>query len=330
MSIRIIKAGIADSLQDQGRFGYQQLGINPTGMMDPFAGRIVNMLVGNDPSVAVIEMFFPAATIHFEQETIIALGGADFSASINGDAIPLWHPVIVCRNSILQFHKLRSGVVSYLAIKGGLKISPWLNSYSTNIKAAAGGFKGISLQKDDVIALNQQLHLKEKLADKDFIVLSWNAGINYYDIDSGKILVLQGIEWDYLRKDSKEMFLNQPFSISRAADKMGFRLKGNNLLSDTKEELLSSPVCYGTIQLLPDGQLIILMADHQTTGGYPRVAQVITADLPKVAQMRPGNVIQFRLTDQHTAEQLLLKQNLHLQQLQNACTFKLESYLHGL
>jgi antagonist of KipI len=143
------------------------------------------------------------------------------------------------------------------------------------------------------------------------------------------ILLLEGNEWNRLDKNSKELFLQQPFTIRSNSDRMGYRLQGKSLSAITTKEIISSAVSCGTVQLLPDGQLIILMADHQTTGGYPRVAHVIAAHQPKLAQLKAGDTFTFRMTDQQTAENLLIKQQQHLLQLQNACTFRLQEYVHA-
>jgi len=327
MSLRIIKAGILDSIQDCGRWGHQHLGINPSGVMDVFAAEVVNMLVGNDCSDAVIELHFPAASILFEEEALIALGGADLSATINGEEIELWQPVIVSKNCLLQFHKRKTGARCYLAIGGKLDIPKWLNSYSTNLKAGTGGYNGRALKKDDQIFIAKKMDHEELLKDKDHLSLSWKADVHWMKTEE-KISVLPGNEWEWLTAESQQRFLEQPFSVSSSADRMGYRLNGK-LVSKTNEELVSSAVSCGTIQLLPSGELIVLMADHQTTGGYPRVAHVVSADLSRLAQMQSGESLNFKMISIGEAEKLMLQQKHHLQQLQNACTFKLKEFFHG-
>jgi antagonist of KipI len=325
MSLKIIKAGILDTIQDNGRYGNQHLGINPSGAMDKYAMQITNMLVGNKPNEAVLEMHFPAAVFMFTQPALIALGGADFSASINGESVPNLHAIIVDKNDVLQFHKPVNGARVYLAVNGGLVSDNWMNSYSTHLKAKAGGYKGRNLRKDDEILLRHPFSLP--IPQEDFIVLPWQADIKWTD-ENKEILVLPGNEWERLTTESKENFTMTSFVITQQSDRMGYRLNNIPLHSTTNEEVVSAAVSFGTIQLLPDGGLIVLMADHQTTGGYPRVAHVISAHHSKLAQMKAGDKIQFKFTDQQTAEELLIKQQQHLLQLQNACTFRLEQYLH--
>ena len=325
MCLKIIKAGIQDTIQDFGRYGHQHLGINPTGAMDKYAMQVANILVGNKMNEAVIEIHFPASVFMFTQPAIISLGGADFSASINGEPVPNWHAIIVCKNDVLQFHKPINGSRAYLAVNGGFAINKWLNSFSTHLKAKAGGFNGRTFQKDDELLLRQKFSFP--INQNDFIVLPWQADTRWGN-DQKEILVLPGNEWERLTTESKENFSMTSFVITNQSDRMGYRLNNIPLPAMSNEEIISSAVSFGTVQLLPDGKLIILMADHQTTGGYPRIAHVISAHHSKLAQMKAGDKIHFRLTDQQTAEELFIKQQQHLLQLQNACTFRLQEYFN--
>lgn len=327
--LKVIKAGIQDTVQDMGRFGYQHLGINPGGAMDRFSAAVANLLVGNEINRAVIELHFPASVFWFKKPVLIAVAGADLSATVNGEPIPVDHPVWVGKNSLLQFHKAVKGARAYMAIRFGLKISPWLNSSSTHLKAKTGGYYGRALQKEDDIdfIVNDQPHpLLEK---KEFFVLPWKADNIWNEKNESEILVLPGNEWKRLTEEGKESFLMTHFVITNQSDRMGYRLNNLPLPVLSGEEIVSSGVSFGTVQLLPDGKLIILMADHQTTGGYPRVAHVISAHHSKLAQMKAGDKIHFHLTDQLTAENLFSKQQQHLLQLQNACKFKLEEFLYA-
>lgn len=325
MSIQIIKAGVLDTIQDLGRFGYQHLGINPSGAMDKYSLQVANALAGNKAGEAVIEMHFPASVFLFTKPALIAIAGADFSASINGDPLPHLHPVVVRKNDVLQFHKRMKGARAYLAIAGGFQVNEWLGSCSTNLKAKAGGWNGRSLQKNDEMVLRQQFPFKT--TQEEYLVLPWQADTGFGDTYK-EINVLQGTEWNRLTTGSKENFTMTSFVITQQSDRMGYRLNNIPLPMMNKEELISTAVGFGTVQLLPDGKLIILMADHQTTGGYPRVAYVISAHHSRLAQLNPGDKIRFRFTSQAKAEELFMKQQQHLQQLQNACKFRLEEYFH--
>jgi antagonist of KipI len=324
--MKVIKAGILDTIQDAGRYGQQQLGINPTGAMDRYSMQVANMLAGNLPGEAVIEMHFPAAVFMFTQPALIALSGADLNPSINGEPVPHLHAIAVVKNDVLQFHRPVHGARTYLAVRGGIRIEKWMNSFSTHLKAEAGGFKGRSLRKEDELVMKQTFpYLQNK---PEFTILPWKAD-TVWEEENNEVLLLPGNEWDWLTTESKENFTMSSFVITQQSDRMGYRLNNIPLHSLRQEEVLSSAVSFGTIQLLPDGGLIILMADHQTTGGYPRMGHVISAHHSKLAQMKAGDKIRFCFTDQQTAEQLWIKQQQHLLQLQNACTFRLEEYFIG-
>jgi len=329
MSLRVIRAGVLDTIQDLGRYGFQYHGINPGGAMDHFAAQTANMLVGNSVGEAVIELHFPASIFLFQQEAMIALAGADFSAAINGEDISIDQPLIVAKNSILQFQEWKEGSRCYLAVKEKLAVQKWLNSYSTNLKAGCGGFNGRSLQKDDVISFAEKHDYSNFLKTKDSIALPWKADIIWNEGRVERIFVLPGNEWGQLTEESKKRFSNESFVIGSLADRMGYRLQ-TCLLAEHGDELVSSPVSFGTIQLLANGELIILMADHQTTGGYPRIGHVATAHLPLLAQKHPGDKIQFQIAHAEEAEKIFFKQQQHLLQLQNACKFRLEEFFNAL
>jgi antagonist of KipI len=325
MAIKIFRAGILDTIQDKGRYGYQHLGINPGGAMDQYAMQVANILVGNDPGEAVIELHFPASVFLFDEPALIALSGADFSASINGEPVPVLHAIQVNKNDVLQFHRPLSGARTYISFRGGLDLPQWLNSASTNLKAQGGGFNGRVLQKGDELFLRDNKIPIAGSKEGTVIVLPWSADINTGD-ETTDIAVLPGHEWERLTGEAKQVFTGKPFIITKQSDRMGYRLLNEPLSCTHNPEMISSAVCFGTIQLLPDGKLIVLMADHQTTGGYPRIGHVITAHHSRLAQLNPGAAIRFRLTDSVSAENLFLKQQQHLLQLQNACTFRLEAW----
>ncbi|MES2327975.1 MAG: biotin-dependent carboxyltransferase family protein [Bacteroidota bacterium] len=325
MSLHIIKHGLLDLVQDAGRYGYQHLGINPGGVMDSIAMRVANILVGNDPSEAVIEMHFPAAEIEFEETVLIALAGADFSASVDGKEIPALTPVVIQKASVLHFGKKQNGARIYLATHGGFAADEWLGSYSTHTKVKAGGFEGRALQKNDRITLKEKKQ-PALAAEQTVQIFPWRANVSdMYRKDSFRFI--PGNEYWSLDETSKHKLGKETFVISRENDRMGYRLGAVSLQMMATTELISTAVARGTMQLLPDGQLIILMADHQTTGGYPRVGHIITADISSLAQMQAGEKFTLEHVTLADAENLLLKQQMDLQQLQNACNFRLQEYL---
>jgi antagonist of KipI len=310
-----------------GRYGQQYLGINCNGAMDKFSMQLANALLGKNLNAPVFEIHFPSSQIVFEKQTIISITGADFFPTINHQPIPLDHPVAINKKSILKFEKMQSGGRCYLSIYNDLQLEKWINSYSTNLKAAAGGFQGRALLKNDVILFENGLKLSNLLHEKDFAVLPWKA--NDVVDTRNEIEFIIGSEWHWLTKDAQEIFLEQWFQITNEADRMGYRLAGQNLETKNNDQLVSSAVCFGTVQLLPNGQLIILMADHQTAGGYPRVAHVISAHLPILAQKKPNDVIKFKMTSLEEAEKKIISQKKYLRQLQIACKFRMEEFLNA-
>ncbi|MEO5683307.1 MAG: biotin-dependent carboxyltransferase family protein [Chitinophagaceae bacterium] len=321
MSISIIKPGLLDTMQDLGRYGYGSLGINCGGAMDRYAAQVANMLVGNQVHEAVMEIHFPGPQLLFEQNALISITGANFSPSLNDELLPLWQPLLIRKNTILHFPKLDWGARCYIAIHGGFCVNEWLNSYSTNLKAAAGGYRGRKLEKgDELVSKESTIYFPALMkAGKDAHRLNWRADISAAYQLPNEIHFIAGHEKHSLTPASAKDFLQNNFTIHPFSDRMGYRLKGPELYFKQATELVSTGVSFGTIQLLPDGEIIILMADHQTTGGYPRLGHVISAHLPKLAQLRPSDCIQFIETNTAKAESLFFEQQQELAILQNAC-----------
>jgi len=321
MSLSIIKPGLLDTLQDHGRYDYSHWGINPGGAMDAYAAQVANRLVGNNDNESVIEIHFPAPQILFNQNALIAITGADFSPLLNEQALSLWQPNVVRKNTVLQFPKLKYGAMCYLAVHGGFCIDKWLNSYSTNLKASAGGFFGRQLKKGDELFFKENsIYFAGLLKDEDTLEsLPWRADVRKVYEHPHEISIIKGNEWERLTGKSQYDFIENNFIVHPSSDRMGYQLRGIPLKCDNNSDMVSSGVNFGTIQLLPDGQLIVLMADHQTTGGYPRIGHVISAHLPKFAQLRPSDSVHFKLTDLALAEALLISQQNDLHILERAC-----------
>lgn len=302
MSILVEKSGILATVQDTGRNGFRRFGINPNGAMDKAAARIINILLGNDEREAVLEMHFPAPVLKFEDAAIVALGGADFGAMLGGERIENWRPFYAQKGAVLKFGEKIFGSRAYLAVKGGFEIERWLGSASTNLVAEIGGFAGRSLTKGDCLFFNS--NVKRQTSRFPYRV-SQNIIPRYNSRPTARVVA--GAEFDRLTALGEQNFLKNSFTVSNDSNRMGFRLKGEPLHLIDKIELVSSAVNFGTIQLLPDGQMIILMADAQTSGGYPRIAHVAAVDLPIVAQLGAGDKINFQIVSLADAENLTLE-----------------------
>ena len=324
--IIILKQGIADSVQDLGRYGHQHLGINPTGAMDVIAAQIANFLVGNLGNEAVIELHFPTSVFQFQTDAIIALCGADFTATINNSPIPINTPTIIAKNTTLHFTKLKNGARCYLAVGGGYDIPLWLNSSATNLKANTGGYCGRLLHKDDVIGIKQQRDYSKFLLQKNHTILPWKADVATVYNKDDTLDIMLGNEHQYLCGASKEILLTSTFTITNKSDRMGYRLHGLPLQLLQPFSLISTAVTKGTIQLLPDGDLIVLMADHQTIGGYPRIAHLCETANVKLAQIQAHQSIRFKVISHYQSYEKLQQQYQYLLQIQNACIFKLKEH----
>lgn len=315
MSIVIEKSGILDTFQDLGRNGFRKIGVNPNGAMDKSAVRLINILLGNDENETVLEMHFPAPVIKFNENSIVALGGADFGAKIGDKTLENWKTHFVEKNSILKFTEKKFGNRQYLSIKGGFEIEKQLESGSTNLLADFGGFRGRSLKRND------KINFKEEIAKSNYCSNKISRTLIPQYEENPKIRITPGAEFDLLTGLSEEVLLKENFIIENNSNRMGFRLKGKPLYLLDETELISSAVNFGTIQLLPDGQIIILMADHQTTGGYPRIADVFSLDLPILAQLGASDQISFELLDPEKAENSAYQFRKDLQFLKMGCKF---------
>lgn len=317
MSIRIIKSGLLDTVQDQGRYGYQHLGINPNGAMDTVAMRMANALVGNDAGEAVLEMHWPAPVIQFEEDTCFAISGALVAAQINkAFDIPVNKTIFAKAGSRLSFEKKQKGARFYLAIQGGFQLTPWLHSNSTQMQVLYGG---ALLKTGDILSVKKN-HVSPFNETK---TANWHIQ-SPIDFSDKHIHFTIGKEWSLLNDTLQQLFLESDYQINNNSNRMGYRLNGTTILLPEKVELVSTAVTRGTIQLLPNGQPLVLMADHQTTGGYPRIGHVISADIPKLAQLEPGGNIRFKEISIPEAHSRLHALNLHLKQMEIACKLRMQ------
>ena len=317
MTIFVEKPGILTTVQDLGRSGYRRFGINPGGVMDRTAARLINILVGNPETEAVLEMHFPAPKLVFESSALFAVGGADLAPRLNSDPIENWRQYRVRKGDRLKFTGRVSGSRAYLAIHGGLKIEKWLNSSATNLTAAIGGFEGRKLETGDRIKFNN----RSANGNDPFTARISHTLIPHYS-RFPTVRIIAGAEFDELGQDDRKLLLKQDFVISNQSNRMGFRLTGEPIALAKPREMISSAVSFGTIQMLPDGQLIVLMADHQTAGGYPRIAHVISRDLPLMGQLGAGDKVAFHLVDLAEAEQLAAEFENELKYLRVGCKFQ--------
>lgn len=315
MSLFIQKAGMLTTIQDLGRTGFKRFGINQNGVMDRAAARLINVLLGNDENEAVLEMHFPAGEILFEDDAVFATGGADFGGIIGENQVENWRVIGAQKGDVLRFTKKLHGNRGYLSVKGGFKLGKWRGSLSTNLAANIGGFNGRKLRKGDRIEI-------DKVAfENDGAGQSISKSLIPIYSSFPTVRVIAGAEFEFLTDVSQEAFLTEHFLVTNDSNRMGFRLKGGPLYPLHPIQLTSSAVTFGTIQLLPDRQLIVLMADHQTSGGYPRIANVIEMDLPLLAQLGPNDKVAFHPVSLAEAEELIIQFEKDLNMLKIGCNF---------
>ncbi|MED4463633.1 biotin-dependent carboxyltransferase family protein [Metabacillus fastidiosus] len=321
MSIHILKPGLLTTVQDMGRYGFQKYGVVVSGAMDSVAARLANIVVGNDEREALLELTLTGPTISFSKDAVISICGADFSPQINGEKLPMWRPVLIHGQSVLQFSNVKEGCRAYIAVAGGIDIPLVMGSRSTYIRAQIGGFKGRALKREDVLQIKEPSGFSARLTEKlrqvnssPFSAANWTPHYNWRKLYSknNPIRFIRGPQYELF---SNKVLNEHYFQISPQSDRMGYRLTGHILSPIEKTELFSEAVPIGTIQVPPDGNPIILMADRQTTGGYPILGIVASVDIPVLAQMKPGDKLKLKEITLEDAEKELIERETALQLL---------------
>lgn len=309
--MKIISPGFFTTVQDLGRLGYQKFGMAQAGAMDSFSLQLANTLVGNSPGAACLEITFIGPEIAFEKKAVVAITGADISPELNGVRITNNAAVVVISGDVLRFGALKSGCRAYVAFAGGLPVPLVMGSRSTYVKAGVGGYYGRALKEGDGMPL---LDIEGRGIGN--VYLTHYSAFEQKDIYS--VHILPGPEAGCFSWKGIKTFLNTTFQISPESDRMGYRLSGPQIEAIPQTEMLSSGICNGTIQVPANGNPIILLADRQTTGGYPRIANVITADLSLLAQLKPGDCIKFKEVTMETALDKLKEKMESLKQISTA------------
>jgi antagonist of KipI len=302
MSLRIIKPGISTTLQDAGRPGFQAAGVPVSGAMDRDSMKLANLLCGNDPGEVVLETTLHGAEWLVEEEQLIAFSGGGSALLINNQPAPYNRAIRVKACSLISLKPIQTGCRSYLAVAGGFKSMTDLNSHSTYSPAGLGGYQGRALKAGDLLEWSSKKSMltdaiMDTLANEgnDFTVAKWGIDFSLQNPDKEKsIRVFNGPESEWFDEHTRTKLFRESFGVSNQSNRMGYRLSGPAFILSKKRELISTAVCSGTIQVTHEGSLVLLMADAQTTGGYPRLAMVAAVDLPACAQLRPGDSIQFR------------------------------------
>jgi antagonist of KipI len=302
MSVRVLRPGLLTTLQDLGRHGLQHVGLCPGGAMDPVALSLANALVGNEAGEAALEMTVIGPELAFEEDTLVAICGAEFEGNF-----PHNRPVLAPAGSRYNVGRAVRGARAYLAVAGGLAIEPVLGSRSTYLPGRFGGFQGRSLRHGDVLPLREASASSRfsKLKKTRHGSVRWSAPpLTLPDREPILIHVIEGQHFPTFDANAQRAFFDAVWRIAPDSNRMGFRLAGPALARAQDGEILSGPTCLGTVQVPANGTPIALMADHQTTGGYPRIAEIVSADVPRLAQLAPGGTVHFSRCDLGMAAEL--------------------------
>ena len=315
----MLGAGAYTTVQDRGRHGWQQDGVPVGGAMDDVALRVANWLVGNDGNAAALEATLHGPTLTFGRDVRIAITGADMDARIEQRRIPPWWTSPVRAGETLTLGAARVGCRSYIAVAGGIDVPPVLGSRSTYVRAAFGGFEGRRLARGDVLQVGEHT-LGEATTPLPDRRMDPARGIatRHLDLRRGTVRLIPGPALPRLNRASWRAMFATPISLAPESDRMGLRFSGDPLVMTHPAEPLSAGVTMGTVQLPPGGSPIVLMADRQTTGGYPRLGEVATVDLPVLAQLRPGEAIRFVQVTAEEAQRLYVARERALRYLHRA------------
>lgn len=320
MALRVQRAGILSTLQDLGRYGYQRFGVPVGGVMDEYSHRLANLLVGNDEREATLEITLVGPRLEFTRDALISLCGGDFECTIDGRSVPMARPVRVSAGSALDIGACRLGCRVYLAVAGGFDVPLVMGSKSTYVLGQLGGFQGRALRRGDLLPTGEASRspypeLRERPAQHgSFRYPRWSVNANAAFLAHGhhRIRFVPGRHWERFSDSNRQQFCATQFRIGPDSDRMGYHLEGAALVLDSPIEIHSEAVTFGSIQVPPDGRPIVLMANRQSTGGYPRIGEVASVDLPLLAQLPPGDTLRMEPIGLEQSQALYLQREREL------------------
>jgi antagonist of KipI len=321
MSLRVVRPGLLSSFQDLGRWGFQHLGVSVTGAMDTQSHQMANLLAGNTGDCATLEMTLLGPTIVFGQPTCICLTGARFDAKLDGKPVVRYRPIVVRAGETLAMGSASEGARAYLAVHGGFDLPSIMHSQSTYLRAGFGGLHGRALQKGDTVGLRKALRsdnslltaLTESLWDK---VIYLPSVLGQHTGQKSLVRFMRSDMWGEFTPASCTAMASTAWRVGIDSERMGYRLEGPTLSLTTPREMISEPATFGSIQVPRGGQPIVLMADRQSSGGYPKIGTVASVDLPILAQKKPGDTIRFTPVDSAHAQALDHQKTQALQELE--------------
>lgn len=330
--LKIKKPGLLSNIQDMGRNGFQKFGVIASGAMDPFAHRMANLLTGNAENEPTLEITMLGPTIIFEEDALISICGGDLSPAINGVPVRSWRSIFVKKGSELKFGYTRSGCRAYLAVAGGFPVPEVMKSKATYLRAGIGGYEGRALKAGDLLVLGTPSdqsnkmteYLARQLQSQSFLESNWSITAELIPNTESNpfIRFTKGRQFELFSKESRQKLIGNAFEVTAQSDRMGYRLKGPALSLSEPTEMISEAVNFGSIQVPPDGNPIVLLADRQTTGGYPKIGQVAFVDLPLLAQAKPGDKLRFVEISHEKAQRLYLEREWKLKELKQGIYLK--------
>jgi len=306
VTISVVKPGLFTTVQDLGRYGLAHLGISPAGAADALSLRIANLLVGNEENAPALEMTLLGGTVSFEQPAVVALTGASCECKLGSSTVPANQAVEIAAGSVLQCGSTTDGARCYLAVRGGFEVPLVMGSASTDVRGRFGGVEGRRLQKGDVLRIGKARKTQPRRL---------RAGASEMLRGAGSIRVTRGAQYDWFDTGTYASFFGIPYLVSEQSDRAGLRLQGEAVPPREKTQLLTDGIPLGAIQVPHDGQPIILFVDQQTTGGYPKIANVIAADMHRIGQLRPREEVRFAEVSIAEAVEALRAQEYWLKQI---------------
>ncbi len=301
-ALHVLAPGLQTTVQDLGRWGYQAEGVPVSGAMDPFAHRLANALVGNPRTAATLEVTLTGPELRFDAARWLAVAGGDFDVRLDGEPIPPASVVRATAGSTLRFGARKAGARAYVAIEGGVNVSPLLGSRATHVQSGMGGWEGRALRRGDTLPLGQPHRAFAPARRSSERRATPNPGT------PAILRVLPGPQDDRFTDEALAVLTSAAYRIGEDSNRMGYRLSGPAIAHRDSADIVSDATPLGAVQVPGSGQPVLLMADRQTTGGYAKLATVISADIPVAAQLAPGDTIAFRICSRAEAFAALVAQ----------------------
>jgi antagonist of KipI len=310
--LTVEKPGMLTTVQDQGRQGFGPLGVSPSGAADPLSLELGNRMLGNPAGAAALELTLTGGAYAFPEGVTVALAGSDFGANVAGKPVLCWEPRALSPGAVLEIGATRGGARCYLCVEGGVRVPPVMGSASTHLLSAMGGFHGRALRRGDVLDLGIASRSGSASHPSPEAIAAL-AGDAFEPPGSPKsVRVTDGPQAEAFSPRTWSTFLESAFTVTEETNRQGLRLGGSSIAARGGGEMISEGVALGAIQVTPAGQPIVLFVEQQTTGGYPKIANVVGADLFRLGQLRPRDQVRFVRVTLDEAREALREQRRRL------------------